>query len=254
MYKVLLVDDEPIIVDGLQKVIKWNDYNCCVIGTAGSATEGISKILELKPDIIITDIKMPDNDGFYMLAAIKSQFPDVEITVLSGHSYFDYARQAINLGVCRYLLKPSKLSEIEEAVMEMKKRLDKKQIVETPKQEQEMSEDVPHSDANSFVVRIALEYIEKHYFDKITLTDVADSCYVSQWHMSKLLNKYVEKNFYQILNEIRIKNAKELLKDHTLRISDIGDMVGYTDTAHFAKVFKKLEGKSPNDYRNTVLV
>ena len=74
--------------------------------------------------------------------------------------------------------------------------------------------------------------------------------YVSQWHLSKLLNRYTENSFYDILNSFRIKAAKELLTDPSLRIGDIGEMVGYADTAHFARVFKKLVGMSANEYRN----
>lgn len=84
----------------------------------------------------------------------------------------------------------------------------------------------------------------------LTLQTVAGCCYVSQWHLSKLLNRYAEKSFYDILNAIRIQKAKELLSDPKLKIGEIGEMVGYADTAHFARTFKKLEGMSANEYRN----
>ena len=82
--------------------------------------------------------------------------------------------------------------------------------------------------------------------------DMADACYVSQWHLSKLLNRYQEKSFYDILNGLRINAPKELLADPRLKIGDIGEMVGYADTAHFARVFKKLTGMSANEYRNSL--
>ena len=94
--------------------------------------------------------------------------------------------------------------------------------------------------------------MQKHYAEKLTLQDVADACYVSQWHLSKLMNRHTGKSFYDILNTLRIRAAKDLLKDPGLRISDIGEMVGYADTAHFAKVFKKLVGMSANEYRNSL--
>ena len=79
---------------------------------------------------------------------------------------------------------------------------------------------------------------------------MADRCYVSQWHLSKLLNKYMEMSFYDILNSIRIENAKRLLENPGLKIGQIGEMVGYADAAHFTRTFKKLEGINANDYRN----
>lgn len=95
--------------------------------------------------------------------------------------------------------------------------------------------------------------MEEHYQEKLTLNKVADQIYVSQWHLSKLLNKQEGKNFSEILNQIRINKAKELLKDPALRIADIAEQVGFMDVAHFSRVFKKTAGVSPNEYRNTRL-
>ena len=102
----------------------------------------------------------------------------------------------------------------------------------------------------SFIVNQAIAYMEKHYAEKLTLQDVAEVCYVSQWHLSKLLNKYSEQSFYDLLNGIRINAAKELLKDPSLRVGDVGMRVGYADSAHFARIFKKIAGCSANEYRN----
>jgi len=85
MYKVILIDDEPIIVEGLTRVIKWETYNCFIAGTASDGTEGLNVIREKKPDIIITDISMPGMDGLTMIAGLKSEFPDLEICILTGY-------------------------------------------------------------------------------------------------------------------------------------------------------------------------
>lgn len=95
-----------------------------------------------------------------------------------------------------------------------------------------------------------MAYIEENYREKLKLSDVADQVYVSQWHLSKLLNRYLGQNFSEILNGIRINKAKELLKDPALRIGDIADEVGFLDMAHFSRVFKKQVGISANEYRN----
>lgn len=95
-----------------------------------------------------------------------------------------------------------------------------------------------------------MAYIEENYKEKLKLSDVADQVYVSQWHLSKLLNRYLGQNFSEILNGVRINKAKELLKDPSLRIGDIADEVGFLDMAHFSRVFKKQVGISANEYRN----
>ena len=244
MYRVLLIDDENIIVEGLRRVVRWADYNCQVVGTACDAEEGTKLIRALHPHILFTDIRMPGRDGLSMVAALRSEYPDMQVAILTGYRDFAYAQEAIRLGVTRFLLKPSKMEEIKEALMVMTQRLDKQSTIQ---EEEEQSQT-----ASSFIVNQALSFMEKNYSQKLTLQAVADCCYVSQWHLSKLLNRYAEKSFYDILNAIRIQKAKELLADPKLKIGEIGEMVGYADTAHFARTFKKLEGLSANEYRNTI--
>jgi len=85
------------------------------------------------------------------------------------------------------------------------------------------------------------------------LSEVAENIYVSQWHLSKLLHRHTGQNFSEILNNVRIEKAKELLDNPALRIGEVAEEVGFIDIAHFSKVFKKIVGMSPNEYRNTVL-
>lgn len=245
MYRVVLIDDENIIVEGLRRVIKWADYHCVVVGTASDAREGARLIREQRPHIVFTDIRMPGETGLTMLAGLRSEFPNMQVTVLTGYRDFTYAQDAIRLGVARYLLKPSKMDELREAVGTMTAALGRL-LPEEPESEEE------NLHASSFVVNQALAFMEQNYQQKLTLQEVADCCYVSQWHLSKLLNRHTGKSFYDILNAIRIRVAKELLEDPSLKIGDVGERVGYADTAHFARVFKKQEGMSANEYRNSL--
>ena len=244
MYRVVLIDDERLIVEGLKKVVKWADYRCEVVATASDATSGAAAIRQFQPHILFTDIRMPGDDGLTMLAGLKSEYPDMQVIVLTGYRDFQYAQEAIRLGVARFLLKPSKMAEINEALAAVTERLDKAVPMEESDEQREHS--------GSFLVRQATAYIEGHYAEKLTLQDVADACFVSQWHLSKLLNKHTDGNFYDVLNAVRIDAAKRLLRDPSLKIGKIGEMVGYADTAHFARVFKKITGMSANEYRNTL--
>lgn len=266
MYKVVIVDDEPIIVEGLTRSIPWDKWDCKVVASGYSGMEGIELVEREKPDILFSDIRMPRIDGLSMIAAVKSQYPQMQITILTGFSDFEYAREAIRLGVTRFLVKPSKMDELEEAVSAMVKNLKAK---ETELQETEMAkekagetegtaaeihidEEGEESAASSFIVNNALKYMEDNFKEKLKLQDVAEQVYVSQWHLSKLLNRYKGQSFSELLNNIRIEKAKELLKDPSLRIGDIADMVGFLDMAHFSRVFKKQTGISANEYRNSL--
>ena len=257
MYKVVIIDDEPIIVEGLSKVLDWESVRCKIVGTASNGQEGLELIRRLRPDLIFTDIAMPGMNGLQMIAAIRVEQPHTQISILTGYRDFDFAQKAINLGVSRFLLKPSKLSELEEAVTFMTGQLD--QLPARTEEGGEPSgapapaEQEGESSAGSFIVRNAVEYLETHYAEKITLTELAEKMYVSQWHLSKLLNRHMKKSFSDLLNEVRIREAKKLLADPSLRVGDVAERVGFLDIAHFSRVFKKYTEMSANEYRNTIL-
>ena len=281
MYKVMLVDDEPIIVEGLSRSIPWEKWNCEVVATANDGLEGKERIEQYKPNILFMDICMPEMDGLTLIAAIKSEYPDTEVCILTGFRDFEYAQKAIRLGVTRFLLKPSNMDELEEAISAMCENLKKKSITgeesaateEAAEKAEAKEEDgtsevtagdgtgaqedaaaQPHESASSsFIVKNALKYIEANYNQKLTLCEVAEKTYVSQWHLSKLLNRHTGQSFSDILNHCRIEHAKKLLEDPSLRIGDISDAVGFLDLAHFSRVFKKQEGMSANEWRNQKL-
>ena len=189
---------------------------------------------------------MPGLDGLKMIAALKSEFPDMQISILTGYRDFDYCQEALRLGVTRFLLKPSKLTELEEALHVMSDNLKERHIYPGDAEHEENA-------AGCFIVKNALQYMEEHYSEKLTLSKVAEKTYVSQWHLSKLLNRQEGKSFSEILNQIRVEHAKELMQEMSYRIVDISELVGFTDVAHFSRVFKKMEGISANEYRNTKL-
>lgn len=250
MYKVALIDDEHIIVEGLRRVLPWEELNCTVAGTASDGISGIELIHQLKPDILFTDIRMPNMDGLSMLAAVHSEYPRMQICVLTAFRDFDYAQRAMHLGACRYLLKPSKMDELTEAVKEMTRRLSAMSQEKTQLQDEESQND--GGEASSFIVRAAMTYMQQHCTQKISLSDVAGHVYVSQWHLSKLINKHMGQSFLDILANMRIEHAKQLLRDPSMRIHEVAEKAGFSDVAHFSKSFKKIVGKTPGEYRSAL--
>jgi len=242
MYDLVLVDDEQIILKGLGQVFPWAQYDCRVTDTAADGVQGLAIVRSRRPQILLTDIRMPNMDGLSMIAALKSEFPDLQITVLTAFRDFDYAQQAIRLGVCRYLLKPSRMEELHEAVAAMTASLGARERSETPADEGD-------GEAGGFVARAAARYIQQHCTEHLCLSDVADHVYVSQWHLSKLINRYMKQSFFDLLNSCRVQRSQEMLADPTLKINEIAYAVGYADVAHFSRIFKKTTGKTPMEYR-----
>ena len=246
MYRVVLVDDEALILRGLSTVIPWAEMGCEVVGTATNGQAGLELIRKLKPDILFTDIRMPNMDGLTMLAALGSEFPRMQTAVLTAYRDFDYARQAITLGVCRYLLKPSNLNELKETLRIMVSRLDL-----LPAAEADVPDDA--SEAGNFIVNAALDYMRENCMQQhLSLSAVADHVYVSQWHLSKLLNRETGKSFFDLLGSMRVEKSKTLLRTPGMNIQDVAEQTGYTDVAHFSRTFKKLTGQTPGEYRKGI--
>ena len=116
MIKVLIIDDEPIIREGLRITINWNTLHCTVIGEAENGIEAIEKIDMLMPDIVITDIMMPGHSGLELTKYIKDNHPQIKIIFLTGYNDFSFAQQAIKLGAFDFVLKPTNTDELEKVI------------------------------------------------------------------------------------------------------------------------------------------
>ena len=115
MYRVLLVEDEEIIRKGIRYSVPWEECGCSVVGEAENGAVGEEKIVELQPDIVITDITMPVKSGLEMIADTLEKFHYIAI-ILTGYSEFEYAQQAIRNGVSDYVLKPLDMDEMRTAL------------------------------------------------------------------------------------------------------------------------------------------
>ncbi|MCM1577716.1 MAG: response regulator transcription factor [Ruminococcus sp.] len=116
MFKVLLVDDEPNVRQGIKMMIPWDEIGCEVVDEADDGDEGLNKIMTVDPDIVIADIKMPGKTGIEMTESAKAMGFKGKVLILSGYSDFSYAKTAIALGVENFILKPVDEDELIEAI------------------------------------------------------------------------------------------------------------------------------------------
>lgn len=128
MYKVLLVDDEPIILDGMRILINWEELGLEVAGAVNSGTEAIEFFDNNVVDILITDMKMPDVNGLQLINAVKRKHSDVKVIILSGYDDFEYVKEAAKLGIENYLLKPVNDEELLSTLLLITKKLENEAI------------------------------------------------------------------------------------------------------------------------------
>lgn len=123
MHKVLIVDDEPMIREGLQTLVDWNKYGFVVAGTASNGREAVEKHAVLLPDLILIDIRMPGMDGLQAIEEIRKTDTVCHFLILSGYAEFNYAKQAIAHQVDGYILKPIDEDELESYVERVSEQL-----------------------------------------------------------------------------------------------------------------------------------
>lgn len=155
MLKVFLVEDESIIREGLRDSIPWEQYGYSFVGDAGDGEMALPLIRKTRPDVLITDIKMPFMDGLELSHIVTSEMPATKIIIISGHDDFEYARQAIEIGAMQYLLKPITRSAMQKVLTELKEKIES---------EREQS---------NYLKKFQTEYHEyeqlskRHFFEKI---------------------------------------------------------------------------------------
>lgn len=120
MYKLLLVDDERIIREGIAQIVSWNQEGFALCGAAQNGLEALEMIRRDPPHLVITDLKMPALDGLALIARVKEEFPEILFIVISGFGEFELAKEAMRYGVKHYLLKPCNERKILEVLHEVK--------------------------------------------------------------------------------------------------------------------------------------
>ncbi len=122
MLRTFLAEDEIVVRENIKKMVPWEQYGFELVGEASDGEMALPLIKKLKPDLLITDIKMPFMDGLTLCKVVKKEFPDIKIVILSGYDDFNYAKEAIGIGVEDYLLKPITKNAFLERLCEIRSR------------------------------------------------------------------------------------------------------------------------------------
>ena len=235
MCKVIIADDEELELEALKMIIDKKIKNVSVVGVAHNGDEVIKMNDTLNPDIIFMDAIMPGIDGFEAAKVIKKHDKDKKIILMSIYDNFEFLQKALKIKVDDYLLKPIKPEKVIEILDEYIKN----------NEEHFLRKDLSNEDKLKHAVR----YIEKNFKNNITLKDVADYMNFSNTYFSKSFKKYVGVNFNKYITQIRIEEAKRVLEETSMSINDLAFDMGYNEPNYFCKVFKKMEGITPSEYR-----
>ena len=242
--KIMIVDDEPKIRRGMKTLLEEQD-GFEVIGIYDNAMSSLLDMAEKQPNVLITDIKMPEYSGLDLIEKIREKDKNLYIIILSGYGSFKYAQRAIRSGVYRYLTKPTNPRELISVLREIELKIEGINRTVSKSEENESVE------VGNLLIRKALDYIELHYAEKIGLKTLSDALYISPNYFSDLFRRHMKVKFSDFLIEYRLKKACILLKKPEYKVSEIAEMVGFRDSTYFSTIFKKTYNLTPLEYKNT---
>ena len=244
MYKVVIIDDEPRIRRGIAHCMPWDKMGFVLSGEASNGVEALDLIRSVRPDLVITDIRMPDMDGLDLISMVhKEGIPSLFI-VISGYAEFEYAQRALRYGVSDYILKPIDEEQLSQSVHNCLK-----QLGNCAEEEAANTEDEEESQKH-LIVRKTLKIIENEYMNNLSLANVAERVGVHPNYLSALFGKSEGESFGSYLLRLRMQKARDLMDVTSMKVYEIAQRVGYQDYRWFSKVFKQAYGVTPMEYRN----
>ena len=237
MLNVYIADDEVWVTLGLKKLLDKIDIESYVVGIANNGLTAKEEIEMFKPDVVFTDIRMPGLSGLDLLQAIPEVSPETKVVIITGFAEFAYAKEAVQHHAYDYLLKPIKKEDLIRVMTAI------------TNERKDDDEDEGPAPAYDRMIDNVISDIRDHYTEDISLTSLAAKYNISMGHLSKMIKEHLQVNFSDYIASLRIQRAKELLRDESISIQEIAEIVGYNDYFYFTKVFKKVEGISPSKYR-----
>lgn len=245
MYKVLLVDDEPAILDMERRAIEKQTEDFSVVGEAYNVRQAIRLFEELRPDVVLTDIKMPGENGIRLIQHIGSLEENHTVCVsVSGYSDFQYVHDAFLYGAFDYLLKPVEPSKVRELFGRIRTLLD------SSAHNQAQQRKLPRGRSADDLVGQIDAYIQGNLAGDNSIFAICSRFGISQPYLSKIFKKHRGETYNEYLVNLRIEEAGRLLLcERDCLIGDIAEVVGFADQFYFSKVFKTVTGYTPREYR-----
>jgi len=237
--KVMLIDDEPLVLEGYKKLFDWEKHGLKVVCEAGDGITAVSLALHYQPEIILMDINIPFLSGLEAIEAIKRKLPGTFFIIVSGYDNFEYAQKAIRFGVVEYMLKPVKYDALGETLDRIRHELITKRS-NSARQDEFVD--------NKRIYKI-INYLNEHINSAISLKMLADNFNLNPSYISQVFKQETGLNYHEYLIRLRVDNAKRLLAVSDFSISQIAEMSGFQDYRAFSLVFKKVEKMTPSMYR-----
>ena len=244
-YNYIVVEDESLIRRNLVKKITSLNLPFTLAGEASNGRDALVLVKERFPDLVITDIRMPQCDGLKLAHYLQKYHPSTKIIILSGYNDFSYAQSALHYGVSDYLLKPVTLESLSESLSKIMITMDSEY-----RNLDSYCSSSYKLDQKS-IYNLFETYLKENYKQDISFQELADKFGFTPEYLGKIFKKIAGESPLKYQTRLRINEAKRLLLNKPeLEIHMIGELVGYKDGFYFSRVFKTYTGIQPSEFRN----
>ena len=245
MLNLVIVEDESNIRDCLVHLFPWESLGIKVIASFSNGQDAFHYLSTEHADILLTDIRLPNISGLDLIRMLRETKNPIEIVILTGYKYFDYAQQAIRYRVHDFLLKPIKYDELTSVMLKIKNLLEKQNDTST-----DLNDDANNT-YHQKLIAMAKEYVQNNLCEA-SLESTAVFVHLSPGYFSKLFHKITESTFSDYLTKCRMERAAQLLNDIRFKTYEISLMVGYDNPKNFTRAFKQYFKVTPREYRNNI--
>ncbi|MGN1423630.1 MAG: response regulator [Oscillospiraceae bacterium] len=250
MYRVLLVEDDSAMRFIYSKMKAWTECGFQIAAEVSNGKHALEVLQRESFDLIFTDIRMPLIDGIELLRKIKQQGIETGVVFASSYDEFEYARQGLILGAFDYILKPVKEEQLRDVLTRVRAHLQEtvKQEVLEPAVCDAFGTIGIDPDSGKFV-HMAAVYFSEHYGKLFGMEDMAEHFGLNKDYFGKQFKQKMGVTFNYFSSVLKIFYAKELLRTGNYKTYEISEMLGYSSTDYFTKVFKEITGDTPSHFR-----
>lgn len=252
MLKLFIAEDEEIIRRGLVCTIDWAHLGVKVVGDAADGLAALEAIRKIKPDAVLTDIRMPRMDGIALTKKLREENSEAKVIFLTSYAEFDYAQEAVRLQAADYLLKPVDETQLERVFGQLAAERDDRcpeadnarAVPDTP-----LAFDYPGGNP---YVRHVLEAVKKGYQERMSIERLAAEQGVSASYLSRKIKEETGQTFGSLLARYRLKQSLDLLAAGTWRVYEVAEQTGFGDYKNYCLVFKKYLHTTPKAFMQRI--
>lgn len=239
----MVVEDQYHFRKGLVKMIQECEHNWQVVSEASNGLDALKMLEVHKPDLVLTDIRMPAMDGIEFVTRMRRIHPDMIVVIMTGYKHFEYAQAAIKLGVMDFLVKPCTEEDVRAMLDRANSRFQSSQARESK------TAAARQAVKGDGTIAKAIAYVEMHYGDDCRMTEVASHVRLNPSYFSMLFKKETGESFTAFVTRFRMEKAIHLLRTTEMKVLEIASVTGFGEPNYFTNVFRQHNSLSPKEWR-----